>query len=301
MNNRWWIYQRERFPVLVHGPVIAVFGASSVCYSRLLRGGSGWPDLHTVGTACTCTLLFFFQLRVADEWKDYGDDLRFRPYRAVPRGLVTLPELRTMAIVSALIQLLLSLWLGAVLLPLLFAVWAYMILMTKEFFAAAWLKAHPVAYLLSHMLIMPLIYLYASGCDWRVAGYIRWSSLAWFLACGFFNGMVFEFGRKIRAPQDEESGVETYTALWGRKRALGAWAAAIGLSAGAALVAAHGIPLNALRFALSAAIMLTAVSASLRFASAPVRAGAKAIETISGIWTLLLLLSLGPLPLLATL
>ena len=37
--------------------------------------------------------VFFLQLRIADEFKDFAEDSRFRPYRPVPRGLVTLTEL----------------------------------------------------------------------------------------------------------------------------------------------------------------------------------------------------------------
>ena len=37
-------------------------------------------------------------------------------------------------------------------------------------------------------------------------------ALGWFLAVTFLNGLVVEVGRKMRAPSDEEPGVETYTA-----------------------------------------------------------------------------------------
>jgi hypothetical protein len=299
--GRWWAYQRERFPVLLHGPVIALFGASAVCFSLLLSGETRLPGWRTLVTACVVSLLFFLQLRIADEWKDYADDLRYRPYRPVPRGLVTLEELRTVWVLGALTQLLLTVWLGAALVPFLLLVWFYMALMAKEFFAGAWLRSHPVAYLFSHMLIMPLIYLYATACHWRIAGHVSWAAIAWFLVSGFFNGMVFEFGRKIRAPRDEEPGVETYTALWGRKHALMAWLTAIACSAATALLASRQLPLAALRLVLASAVLLLAIFAGLRFLREPLPAGAKRIEQLSGIWTLLLLLSLGPLPLLVSL
>jgi 4-hydroxybenzoate polyprenyltransferase len=66
------------------------------------------------------------------------------------------------------------------------------------------------------------------------------AGLAWFLIVSFFNGVVIEVGRKIRAPQDEEVGVETYTALWGRPQAIMAWLGALLLTAISAwLAAAH--------------------------------------------------------------
>ena len=53
---------------------------------------------------------------------------------------------------------------------LLAGAWIYLALMTREFFAAAWLKRHPVVYMTSHMVILPLVDLYATACDWGVAG-----------------------------------------------------------------------------------------------------------------------------------
>lgn len=296
-SNRWWTYQRERFPLAVHGPAIFLLGLSAVCFSTLSRGDSR-PSLRAIVVACVTTLIFFFHLRVADEWKDYDDDLQFRPYRSVPRGLVTLKELRSLALLGAILQLMLTAWIGPALLPLLFFVWIYLGLMTKEFFVRDWLKAHPLAYLGSHMLILPLIYLYATGCDWCVTSGVRWRALGWLLASSFFSGMVFEFGRKIRAPGDEETGVETYTALWGAKTAVTAWVLAIVLSGATATVAAHEFAAEAVRIVALAALAATSWSAAVAFVRAPSHRSSSRIELLSGLWTLVLLFSIGPLPLL---
>src|SRR5437763_1244555 len=78
-------------------PMIAMFTLSSAAYSRRARGAPGFipPDRLAMGiaTALTC----FFLLRVLDEHKDAADDLRHRPELPVPRGLVTLRELRRVA------------------------------------------------------------------------------------------------------------------------------------------------------------------------------------------------------------
>jgi hypothetical protein len=59
MANRWWIYQRERFPLLAHSPVIAAFSLSAVSYSALVRGTH---QLAWVETLCrsVCELIPFF-------------------------------------------------------------------------------------------------------------------------------------------------------------------------------------------------------------------------------------------------
>ena len=129
--NRWWIYQKERFPLLGHGPLIAAFSACAVSFSALLRGAPapGWQMFLTAFGVC---LLMFLQLRIADEFKDAGDDARWRPYRPVPRGLVTLGELRVLFIFAALVQTGLVLALEVRLMMVLAIAWSYLVLMSVE-------------------------------------------------------------------------------------------------------------------------------------------------------------------------
>lgn len=214
-QNRWWIYQKERFPVIKNGLLIAVFSGSAVGYSCLLRGDNNIPSLSSLLVAFISIFIFFLQLRIADEFKDFSDDARYRSYRPVPRGLVSLDELGWVSVLGATIQLGLSVYLSPWLVLVLGGVWLYIGLMWQEFFVAKWLKAHPLIYMLSHMLIMPLINFYGTACDWLVTGSLAPVNGLWFLLASFFNGMVIEIGRKIRAPNDEEFGVETYSSLWG--------------------------------------------------------------------------------------
>ena len=93
MLKRWWVYQRERFPLLGHGPLIAAFSFSALSFSTMLRGERQWPSPAAFLVAFATCFLFFLQLRLADEFKDFEEDSRYRPYRPVPRGLVTLREL----------------------------------------------------------------------------------------------------------------------------------------------------------------------------------------------------------------
>src|SRR6266536_6529596 len=145
---RWWVYQRERFPLLGHGPLIAAFSFSAICFSALLRGQRELPPARTFLVAFGTAFLFFLQLRIADEFKDFDEDRRYRPYRPVPRGLVRLPELPGVFVLAALIQLGLALWLEPSLLLLLAPTWTYLALMSKEFFVAERLKKRPILYIL---------------------------------------------------------------------------------------------------------------------------------------------------------
>lgn len=296
--RRWLIYQHERFPLLGHGPLVAAFSLSAVCFSSLLRGSTAFPSLNTLLVAFFGSLCFFLQLRIADEFKDAEEDARYRPYRPVPRGLVTLRALGAVGLGAAALQLGLSLWLAPLLALWLLFTWAYLGLMSKEFFVGRWLRAHPFTYMWTHMLIMPLIDVYTSACDWVPAQVALPHGLTWFLIASFFNGMVIEVGRKIRAPEHEETGVQTYSVIWGRRGAVAAWLAALLLTGVSAAVAASRI-----QFLLPVAVLLgiawlTAVIVSWRFLCRPEAARARLFEPFSGVWTLLLYLGLGIIPLL---
>jgi len=294
--NRWWIYQRERFPVIAHGLLIAAFSVSAMGFSSLLRGQSHLPPLATLAAGFCSSFLFFLQLRITDEFKDYDDDTRYRPYRPVQRGLVRLQELARVGLGAAAVQLILALLVDVRLVPILVGVWAYLALMTKEFFVRDWLKRHPIVYMMSHMLIMPCIDLYVTAFDWLHAGSPPPRGLAWFLVVSFCNGIVVEIGRKIRAPQDEEHGVETYSVLWGGRNAVLAWLAAMVFTAGAALLAAHYIHF-VVQDALILAVLLTmATLIAVSFIRLPQTARARHIEMMSGLWTLLMYTSLGAAP-----
>jgi 4-hydroxybenzoate polyprenyltransferase len=301
--NRWWIYQKERFPLMAHGPLIAAFSASAVSYSALLRRDMS-PRVESYIVAFFVSLGSFLLLRIADEFKDAEEDARYRPYRPVPRGLVKLSELAYIGAAVAAGQLVLAGWLGSRagftdlrLLGLLAVTWVYFGLMSKEFFARSWLKARPVVYLFSHMAIMPLVDWFTTGCDWVPAGGGMPAGLFWFLAASFCNGVVIELGRKIRSPEQEESGVETYSFLWGRRVAVASWLAAIAATFGCAIVAAGRIGFEAEVAWVLGAVWIGAFILGLSFLRTQNGRLAKGIEAASGVWTLALYLMLGVAPL----
>lgn len=301
--NRWWIYQKERFPLAAHGPLIAAFSASAVSYSALLRGGlsdvAARPEAWSFVVAFLVSLGSFLLLRIADEFKDAEEDARWRPYRPVPRGLVKLPELACVGGVVAFGQLLLAATIGWRVVALLAVTWVYFGLMSKEFFAREWLKARPVVYLFSHMAIMPLVDWFATGCDWVRAGEGMPAGLFWFLAASFFNGVVIELGRKIRAPEQEEAGVETYSFLWGRPVAVASWLAAMAATLGCAWVAAERIDFVVPVVVALGVLWGVAMVLGVVFVRTQSGKLAKRIEAASGVWTLALYLMLGVVPLVA--
>ena len=292
---RWWVYQRERFPVLAHGLLILAFSSSAVSYSAMARGERSFPAPSRLVGAFVSSFLFFLLLRICDEFKDADEDARYRPYRPVPRGLVTLRELGWLAVLCCVTQAAVAAWLMPRLLPLLVLVWCWLGLMSREFFVSGWLRRHPAHYLWTHMLILPLIDLYLSAWDWAPLGHPP-SGLAWLLGVSFFNGVVIEIGRKTRAPMDEETGVETYSALWGRRTATTVWLTAMSITALLALVAARGIGFLTPVALLIGVLLAMALVCTWQFFRTPVKGRGKLIENAAGVWSLLLYTGIGLVP-----
>lgn len=293
---RWWTYQKERFPIFQHGILVIAFSSSAVAYSAMLGGandGGIVPAWSAFIVAFITVLIFFLQLRIADEFKDAEEDAKYRPYRAVPRGLVSLRELGYVFVGGMLIQLGLTLWLEPKLLILLLVTWGYLALMSVEFFARDWLKERHITYLWTHMLIMPLVDLFATACHWLPTG-SNTGGLIFFLIASFFNGIVIEIGRKLRQPEKEQEGVPTYSKLWGLKVASLVWLGCILTTATFAYLAAIKIGFFIPVLCILSPLCVWAAWTSFHHE----KTSSKRFELIAGLWTLALYLSLGIIPLL---
>lgn len=296
---RFWTYQKERFPFAAYAPLVAVFTFSAAAYSRLLRGDAGFipADLYLLGVGTS--LVFFFMLRVLDEHKDALTDALYRPELPVPRQLMTLGELRRIGGLAVGAVLLLNAVRAPVLLGPCVLVAAWAALMTREFFVPCWLRAHPTAYLISHMAIMPMIDAYTTGLDWLVAGAHPKAGLGWFLLVTFLNGTLLEVGRKTRAPADEREGVDTYTRAWGLRGAPVVWLGTLAAAAGCVVLAARASGTErATMAALAVLAPVAAVPAGL-FLRTPARRAARLLDSASGLWALASYLLLGAGPFLA--
>ncbi|MDP1564109.1 MAG: AMP-binding protein [Pirellulaceae bacterium] len=218
--ERWLAYSRERFPLLKHGILIACFYSSTHFLAQVLNNPTGGLSYDLGSLLGMLTLfLFFMHLRVFDEHKDFADDARYYPHRVLQRGIVTLRGLKMVGAVAILSQLAMAVgwrplpqsgaavsWLTAFL---------FSVLMLKEFFVPQFLKKHFLIYAVSHLLVMPLLAMVVFSFT---TGDYLWNAPGWFwlYACvGFFVTFNWEISRKIRAPEQEIDGVDSYTKLLG--------------------------------------------------------------------------------------
>ncbi|HEY2954856.1 MAG TPA: hypothetical protein VGK89_06375 [Candidatus Eisenbacteria bacterium] len=293
---RFWAYQRERFPLAGFVPLITVFTFSSAAFSRLARGMAGFIPWPRFAAGAFTALVFFFLLRVLDEHKDADVDRRFRPELPVPRGLVSLAELRWIGGVALAAALALNATLAPILLLPIAATAAWAALMTREFFVRDWLRAHMAAYLVTHMAIMPIIDAYTTGLDWLAERHAPPHGLLYFLAVTFANGMLIEIGRKIRAPEAEREGVDSYTRAWGLRVAPAVWLALLAASAATAWLAARHLGHGAVAVPVLAALAAACAAPAVAFLRAPAARSSRGIERASQVWPLVTYLLLGAGP-----
>jgi 4-hydroxybenzoate polyprenyltransferase len=296
--KRFYRYQNERFPILGHGLLVASFSFSAIAYSRICRGAEGFVSWPAFGVAIFTTITLFLLVRIFDEFKDAEDDAQFRPHLPVPRGLIRFRELFVLGAILIVAQVKVNALFFPKLLILYAIVIVYLSLMGKEFFIAGWLKKHQFWYVTSHMFIIPLIDIYASGLDWMIAGTEPPKGLIFFFIVSYMNGIVLEIGRKIRIPEKEATGVLTYTAMLGAKKAVRLWLGVLLLTLAAAIAAAWFAGHGWLGVAILCGVFAICSVPAFLFLSAMTEKRSKMMEWSSALWTIAMYLTLGGVPML---
>lgn len=296
--KRFFIYQKERFPLIGHGLLVASFTFSAIAYSRICRGVEGFVSWQTYLVGIFITITLFLLVRIFDEFKDAEDDAKYRPELPVPRGVIRFSELRTMGIIIFVLQVLVNIFFFPKMLLIYFAIIVYLLLMGKEFFVADWLKRHQFWYVTSHMFIIPFIDIYASGLDWLLEGAGPPTGLLFFFGVSYMNGIVLEVGRKLRVPEDENEGVLTYSSMLGANRATVLWiivlVATLALAVGASAFAGYGLT----GMIVLTTVFLVCVFPAILFLNRKTKKRSKAIELMSALWTIAMYLTLGGVPML---
>ena len=238
------IYLNERFPLGKNSIFVLIFTLSGYIYTGLLYNSKIINQIfskeikvpmpwHKIVALFIIIFMFFFQLRITDEFKDYEEDLKYRAYRPVQRGIISLKALGKIGIATVIIQIIFAHAINPKIIYYMMLVWIYMFFMAKEFFIKKWLTKRILIYALSHVVIMVFITLVIVEATQyivpknifdvfilqRYRHNIDFALIPLF-ALNYLNGIVLEIGRKTRKTDEEEHGVQTYSKLWGRKKAV---------------------------------------------------------------------------------
>jgi 4-hydroxybenzoate polyprenyltransferase len=276
--HAWMTFIRERFPPAVNVAMAIFFSlGNAVVAARLV--GLPFPILRW-NVAAVVTVLFFFRLRCFDEIKDYTVDLALNPTRPLARGLLTLRQVRIMFGLVTAVEFLLVAPLGVPALATHAAAVAYSYLMYREFFIGRWLRPRLTTYAVTHTAVSILL-------GWSIAAQVLGPALAKFplrgLAFGLANWMlfnVFEFGRKTFAREEEKSGADSYSSLFGPWGAVALCTSQVWI---ALLVLSWLFGKPVLQLALAAILLAT----GLGYAARPAPAMARAYRAVTGVYLVL--------------
>ena len=285
MLKNFLAYLNERFPPIANVLLILTYYSSNQFLAfALTRPG---PVMHYDRWSFLGMLMlvsFFFHIRVFDEHKDYEEDCRYFPNRVLQRGLVTLRHLKIAGAIAIATEVIIAALRG----PRALTAWAiafgYSLVMLREFFARDFLKRRFLLYATSHMLIMPLLSLLVFSFATRRW---PWEAPPWFWVyafVGFFVTFNWEVSRKIRAPEEEIDGVESYTKIFGT---FGAAYLVLGIRAiDTALVAAVGRHLGVSRwfYVALAALYCVCLFGFFQYRFRPTPRHAKMMEVYAGMY-----------------
>ena len=206
--KKWYTYQKERFPIATYGLYIFSIVFGTFCFATESKN---WIMLIPMFVVA---LLQFLMVRIVDEFKDFEEDSKYRPYRPVPRGLVSLKELGILGGICAIIQIGLTAILNLKGLIYLSLVWIFFAIMSKSFFIKKLVDKHILLEVTLDEFLMPLLVLYLSTFVTRIS-----VKLIPFLILSYLGSWIVEIARKVRCKEDEENGVKTYTAVFGIPKA----------------------------------------------------------------------------------
>jgi 4-hydroxybenzoate polyprenyltransferase len=204
--DRWLIFIRERFPLI---PQLSfIVGMTLIAYYSESVLSLAWGFIGL--------LLFFFLLRVMDEFKDYEKDCVAYPERPLPRGLISNDEMKKliqglilgMGAYSIFVGWVLNWSAGLAYLIIAIYLWA----MFHEFNLKSYLSNRPLIYALSHQLIIVPIaaFLIAAAGNHDI-----FSANTFLIAGTLFSGFfAYEISRKLNPVAHPI--LRTYPQIYGR-------------------------------------------------------------------------------------
>ena len=313
------IYLNERFPLGKNSFFVLIFTLSGYIYTSLLYN-SKIMYLFTNGVKIgifqykiialfIIVFMFFLQLRITDEFKDYEEDLKYRAYRPVQRGIISLKTLGKIGIATVIIQIMLAHVIDPEIIYFMIFVWIYMFLMAKEFFIKKWLTKRILIYALSHVVIMVFITLVIVEATQyivpknifdvfilqRYRHNIDFALIPLF-TLNYLNGIVLEIGRKTRRTDEEEHGVQTYSKLWGRKKAVIVLSLLFIIEYFFVILGLAHTYEKYFFFGRLTLLVILIVSIYFMIKFLKKDLSGKVVETVSGLWIIFSSMSLGLLP-----
>ena len=211
-TKNFYLYQKERFPIVVLGfsflPAILSSGAVVTAQVKL----------EFVLVALIASIAYLLHIRIIDEFRDYEHDLKHHKDRPISTGVITLKELRVIDWLTIIVVPVAVLYSSTEALLIAMAMLFYSYFAGKEFFLGLQFRKHFYLYntvnLVQMFFLQILVYAIASP-SFSFTTLVTVHFL--FTATGT---VIFEFLRKVKSPGYDGTGKDTYTWFLGLNNAL---------------------------------------------------------------------------------
>jgi hypothetical protein len=150
-------------------------------------------------------LLYLFELRLFDEFKDFEHDKKYYPNRPVQRGIIGLSELKPILGIVILLQILLVIFY----LPNIYLfgfVQIYTLIISREFFLKSWMVKHFSINIILHEIVTPFLFLFLFSFSSHV---ISRQTIFYSFLYGI-NFFLLEVGRKLIPREPTHKANDTY-------------------------------------------------------------------------------------------
>jgi 4-hydroxybenzoate polyprenyltransferase len=168
-----------------------------------------------------------------------------------------------------------------------------------EFFVREWLAKRIVPYAITHTAVASL-FVVALAMRFTERAHIGLGTQVWVVAAlAFVSFLGIDILRKIWAPENEIDGVDSYSKLWGLRRAGLAGCAVLVAAAALAIVAGRGLGGGVGWIAVVAAVTAWGCAEVLRFTRKPDPKKEKMMQVVAGVHLLVLFIGLAIVPVVA--
>lgn len=218
MIKRLQIYFREMYP-LIPRLFLGFLLFFEVYFLVILTYGITRWQVGIQEVIGSVTVFFFLMsLRIADDFKDEEADKLLFPHRPLPSGRVTKKDLQILLSIMLMFMIPLNLLLMGNQIFFIVLV-LYGLLMSFWFFQKHRIQKNLILALITHnpVQIILNIYIISFACAKYQIPLVSFNNAAIAVTL-YFPGLIWEVGRKIRAPE-EETEYTTYSKLFGLKKA----------------------------------------------------------------------------------
>ena len=201
---KFYHYQRVRFPVF-----LLLVSLLSVIVSSAAVVSDAKPDPSRLFLALLAAIAYILHIRIIDEHRDFYHDTAHHKDRPIQRGVISLKELKKIDFVMIFLILASALLLSVYHVGVAMGLLLYTYFAEREFFLGEFIRRHFFWYNAINIIQMLLLQIFVYSFFTKII-LINGLIVTHFLFTGV-GAVMLEFLRKIKTPDRESTGEDTYT------------------------------------------------------------------------------------------